>query len=333
MTPPTMPKTIAGKPVGPVGFGMMNLTLSCKLTHEEAIKSLKAALENGANFWNAGTFYGPPNANSLHLLKAYFAKYPEDAPKVVLSVKGLYNIRTNQPDCSPSGIRSAVDEALAILGRTKKIDLFEPARIDPNVPIETTVRTFAELIKQGKIASYGLSETSPSTIRRAHAILPPAAVEEELSLFSRHVLDRDGPDGGVADTCRELGIPLVGYSPMGSGWLTGNIKRLEDLPADDYRRHFPRFQPGAFERNVKLAEAVEGVAKKKGCSPAQVAIAWVIRQGVIAIPGATKVSRVEENCKLVELTDEEAAELQEAVDHTAVVGDRYPEAAQKHLSR
>ncbi|KAM7221209.1 NADP-dependent oxidoreductase domain containing protein [Rhypophila decipiens] len=362
---PTMPKTIAGKPVGPVGFGMMNLTLSGKLTHEEAIKTLKAALENGANFWNAGTFYGPPNANSLHLLKAYFSKYPEDASMVVLSVKGLYNIRTNQPDCSPEGIQSAVDEALAILGGTKKIDLFEPARIDPNVPIETTVRTFAELINQGKIASYGLSETSPSTIRRAHAILPPAAVEEELSLFSRHVLDVE-PNGGVADTCRELGIPLVGYSPMGSGWLTGNIKRLEDLPADDYRRHFPRFQPGAFERNVQLAEAVEGVAKKKGCSPAQVAIAWyvihstllstqhfiswyvgclclkmltynvwnrVIRQGVIAIPGATKVSRVEENCMLVELTDEEAAELQEAVDHTAVVGDRYPEAAQKHLSR
>ncbi|KAM7186829.1 NADP-dependent oxidoreductase domain containing protein [Rhypophila sp. PSN 637] len=329
MTPPTVPKTIAGKPVGPVGFGMMNLTLSGKLTHEEAIKSLKAALENGANFWNAGTFYGPPDANSLHLIKAYFTKYPQDAPKVVLSVKGAYNIRTNQPDCSPEGIRTAVDEALTILSGTKKIDLFEPARIDPNVPIETTVRAFAELIKQGKISSYGLSETSPSTIRRAHAILPPAAVEEELSLFSRHVLDQDG----VADTCRELGIPLVGYSPMGSGWLTGNIKKLEDLPADDYRRHFPRFQPGAFESNVKLAEAVEGVAKKKGRSPAQVAIAWVIRQGVIAIPGATKASRVEENCKLVELTDEEAAELQEAVDYTAVVGDRYPEAAQKHLSR
>ncbi|KAJ4303140.1 hypothetical protein N0V90_002032 [Kalmusia sp. IMI 367209] len=329
MAPANTPKVIAGKPVGSIGFGMMNLTLSGKITHEEAIKPMKAALENGANFWNAGTFYGPPNANSLHLLKYYFTKYPEDASRVVLSLKGAYDLRRQAPDCSAEGLRGAVDEALRVLDGTKTIDLFECTRIDPEVTVEATVGTLVQLMREGKIGSYGLSEVSPATIRRAYAVHPPAAVEEELNLFARHVLD----EGGVADTCRELGIPLVGYSPMGSGWLTGQFKTLDDLPAGDYRHHFPRFQPGAFERNVKLAEAVGTVAQKKGCSSAQIAIAWVVRQGVVAIPGATKVHRVEENCKFVELTDAEAAELQEAVDYTAVAGDRYPEAAKKHLNK
>ncbi|KAL9619843.1 MAG: hypothetical protein Q9160_005583 [Pyrenula sp. 1 TL-2023] len=243
--------------------------MSGKLTHEEAIKPLKAALENGATFWNAGTFYGPPNANSLHLLKSYFTKYPEDAPRVVLSVKGAYDIKRQAPDCSPEGVRASVDEALRVLDGAKTIDLFECARIDPDVPVETTVRALVQLICDGKIGSYGLSEVSAATIRRAYAVYPPAAVEEELSLFTRHVLD----EGGVADTCRELSIPLVGYSPLGSGWLTGQFKTLDDMP-DDYRRHFPRFRPGAFERNIKLAEVVGTVAQKKGCTSAQIAIAW-----------------------------------------------------------
>lgn len=230
---------------------------------------MKAALENGANFWNAGTFYGPPHANSLHLLRYYFTKYPEDVPRVVLSVKGAYDVKTQTPDGSPEGIRASVEEALEILDGVKAIDLFEPARVDSTVPIESTVATLVELINKGKILSYGLSEVSSSTIRRAYAVYPPAAIEEELSLFSRHVLEPNG----VAETCRELGIPLVGYSPMGSGWLTGQFKTVADLP-DDYRRHFPRFQPEAFEKNLRLAEKVEEVARRKGCSPARVAIAW-----------------------------------------------------------
>lgn len=191
---------------------------------------------------------------------------------MVLSLKGAYDLRSQTPDCSPEGLRAVVDEALRVLDGTKSIDLFECARVDPLVPIETTVEALAGLIREGKIGSYGLSEVSPATIRRAHAVHPPAAVEEELSLFSRHVLD----DGGVADTCRELGIPLVGYSPLGSGWLTGQFKKLDDLAADDYRRRFPRFGPGAFERNVELAEVVGAVARKKGATSAQIAIAWCV---------------------------------------------------------
>ncbi|KAI0003939.1 NADP-dependent oxidoreductase domain-containing protein [Xylariaceae sp. FL0662B] len=324
----TAPKTIAGRPVGPVAYGMMNLTLFGNIPHEEAVKPMKTALDHGANFWNAGTFYGPPDANSLHLLKYYFTKYPGDASRVVLSVKGAYNGANQTPDCSPEGIKTAVDEALRVLDGLKSIDLFECARVDPKVPIETSVRALVQLIKEGKIGSYGLSEVNAATIRRAHAVHAPAAVEVELSLFSRHVLEK----GGVADTCRELKIPLLGYSPLDRGWLTGQFKTLDDLPKDDFRRMWPRFQPGAFEKNVKLAEAVEEVAKKKGCTSAQVAISWVIRQGVLPIPGATKVHRVIENCKVVELTDAEASELQKALDKMKVVGERYPEMFHEHLN-
>ncbi|KAI1076003.1 NADP-dependent oxidoreductase domain-containing protein [Whalleya microplaca] len=324
----TVPYFIAGKPVNPIGYGMMNLTTG-SIPYDEAIKPMKAALENGANFWNAGTFYGPPNSNSLHLLKHYFTKYPKDASRVVLSLKGAYDGATQTPDCSPASIRAAVDSALRVLDGAKSIDLFECARVDPNVPIETSVRALARLIQQGKIGSYGLSEVNAQTVRRAHAVYPPAAVEIELSLFSRHVLE----PGDVADTCRELGIPLVGYSPLDRGWLTGQFKTLDDLAVDDNRHKWPRFRPGAFEQNVKLAEVVEGVAKKKGCTSAQVAIAWVQRQGVLPIPGSTTVARVLENCTAVELTDAEMAELQEALDNIEVIGERYPEIFQELLSK
>ncbi|KAF2967704.1 hypothetical protein GQX73_g5887 [Xylaria multiplex] len=319
LSPPT---TIAGKPVNPIGYGMMNLTAYGTVSHSDAIKSLRAAINSGANFWNGGLFYGPPDANSLILLKDYFTKYPEDAPKVVLSIKGAYNAVTHTPECNPESIRAAVDEALRLLDGTHPIDLFECARIDPTVPVENMVKTLVELIKEGKIGSYGLSEVNAQTIRRAHAAHPPAGVEIELSLFSRHALEK----GGIIDTCHELGIPIIGYSVLDRGWLTGQLKTLDDLPKDDIRRHFPRFRPGAFEQNVKLAEFVEGIAGRKGVTPAQMAIAWVKQQGVLPIPGAVKASRVEENSKEIELTDTELAELQQALDKYQVVGLRYPEA-------
>jgi pyridoxine 4-dehydrogenase len=244
-------------------------------------------------------------------------------------MKGAYNAATGTPDCTPAGIRASVDECLRVLAGTKTIDLFECARVDPNVPIDASVGTLAELIKEGKIGSYGLSEVSASTIRRAQAVFPPAAVEVEMSLFSRHVLEK----GGVADTCRELGIPLVGYSPLDRGWLTGQFKKLSDLPENDFRRQWPRFQPGAFEQNVKLAEAVEKIAKKKGCTSPQVAIAWVKQQGAIPIPGATKPERVVENCKEVTLTEAEMVELQKKLDEMEIGGSRYPEFFHKHLNQ
>ncbi|KAK5635336.1 hypothetical protein RRF57_011048 [Xylaria bambusicola] len=323
------PSTIAGKPVNPIGYGMMNLTALGTVSHEDAIKSLKAAVDNGANFWNGGLFYGPPDANSLVLLNNYFTQYPEDATKVVLSVKGAYNYATLTPNCTPEGIRASVDEALRQLDGTHPIDLFECARIDPNVPVEDMVKTLAELIKEGKIGSYGLSEVNANTIRRAHAVHRCAGVEVEISLFSRHALEK----GGIVDTCHELGIPIIGYGVLDRGWLSGQFKTLEDIPKNDPRHHFPRFQPGNFEQNMKLAEFIQGIAKKKGVTPAHVAIAWVKQHGVLTIPGATKASRVKENTQEVELTDSEMGEIQEALDKFEVAGFRYPELFAAGLSQ
>ncbi|ORY71426.1 NADP-dependent oxidoreductase domain-containing protein [Pseudomassariella vexata] len=324
-----LPKTLAGKPVGPVGYGMMLLTLLGGIPYEECVKPMKAALENGANLWNAGTFYGPPDANSLQLLSYYFERYPEDADKVVLSIKGAYDASKNVPATRPEQIRASVDECLAILGGRKSIDIFEAARTDPNVPVESNVNTFLELIKEGKIGSYGLSEVNAQTIRRAHAVSPPAAVEVEFSMFSRDALEK----GGVYDTCAELGIPIIGYSPLDRGWLTGQLKTLDDIKEGDFRKFYPRFQPGNFEQNVKLAEFVEQIAKKKGCTSAQVAIAWVQQQGVIAIPGSSKVSRVVENTTPVKLTEAETAELQQAIDKVKISGHRYPEPFHAYLNQ
>lgn len=269
-------------------------------------------------------FYGPPHANSLHLVRHYFTRYPEDASKVVLSIKGAFNRSAYIPDCSPEGIRKAVEESLEILGGVKSIDIFECARVDPNVPIETSVAAFEELIEEGKISGYGLTEVNATTIRRAHAVHPIAAVEIELSIFTRHVLE----ESGVADTCRELDIPLIAYAPLDRGWLTGEIKSYNNLPAGDFRQKLPRFQPGAFEQNVKLVNAVHGIAQRKGCTAAQVAIAWVIQNGAIPIPGATRVGKVIENCTLVRLSNSEMAEIQHFIETLAVVGERYPTAYQ-----
>ncbi|KAI1357681.1 NADP-dependent oxidoreductase domain-containing protein [Xylaria arbuscula] len=323
------PSAISGKPVNPVGFGMMNLTLSGTVSTDDAIACLKEAVNNGANFWNGALFYGRPDSNSLVLLKEYFTKYPEDASKIFLSVKGAYDAPNRVATCDEASIREAVDTALHQLGRTHAIDLFECARIDPKVPVETMVHTLASLIKEGKIGSYGLSEVNAKTIRRAHAVHPCAGVEVEISLFSRDAL----APGGVIDTCRELGIPVIGYSVLDRGWLTGQLKKHSDLAKDDRRHYYPRFQPEAFEHNVKLAQEVENVAKQKGVTPAQVAIAWVRQLGVLAIPGATKATRVKENCasKDVELTDSEMATLREIIDKAGVVGHRYPAAYQALL--
>ncbi|KLU89214.1 hypothetical protein MAPG_08188, partial [Magnaporthiopsis poae ATCC 64411] len=179
------PPKITGKPIGPIGYGMMGITYWNPLPFEDAEKPLKAALDNGSNFWNGGTLYGPPNRHSLHLLKHYFDKYPEDAAKVVLSVKGCYDGAAQTANNRPEQIRAEVDNCLSILGGTKSIDLFQCARQSPDVPIEDQARTLASLVKEGKIGSYGLSECSPDTIRRAHAVHPVGAVEIELSIFSR----------------------------------------------------------------------------------------------------------------------------------------------------
>lgn len=292
-------------------------------------------------------FYGTPESNSLHLLKYYFTKYPEDADKVVLSIKGAYDRTTNTPQGSPEGIRASVEEALRTLEGTKKIDVFEMARVDPSVPIETSVAALAGLVSEGKIGGIGLSEVSAATIRRAAKVAEIAAVEIELSLFTTDVLG-----SGVADACHEreyriqclngrswtddsvtVDIALVAYSPVSRGWLTGEFRKPGDIPETDPRRHLPRFQPGAFEQNFKLVEAVEKIAERKGATVAQVAIAWVRRQGAIPIPGSRKVERVVENCRDVDLNADDLAEMQKLLESLPITGGRYPPAFESLLSQ
>jgi pyridoxine 4-dehydrogenase len=285
---------------------------------------MKAALEAGCSSWNGGEFYGTPEYNSLHLLNRYFSKYPEDAEKVVLSIKGGLGPDW-QPNGTPEAVRRSVDACLEGLGGKKFMDMFECARVDPKTPIETTIGVLAEYVKAGKVGAISLSEVRAETIRRAHKVHPIAAVEVELSLWATEPLSN-----GIVATCAELGIPIIAYSPIGRGFLSGQVKSLDDIPEGDFRRILPRFQPENFAKNLELVHELEKLAKDKGCTPAQLAISWVRslsetedRGVIIPIPGATTAERVRENAKHVTLTKEDLAAIGELLSKVEVVGGRY----------
>ncbi|KAJ9613354.1 hypothetical protein H2200_003296 [Cladophialophora chaetospira] len=320
--------TLAGKKIGHVGFGMTSLLRPGKETpREDAIAVMKAALNAGANFWNAGEHYGTPEWNSLHLLNAYFTMYPEDADKVFVSVKGCFDRTTAKPTNDAEGVRASIEYCLKILDGKCHIDLFQASRGDPDVPIEVTIGATAEYVKAGKVGCVGLSECSANTIRRASAVHAVGAVEVELSLFETSNLKN-----GVADACKEFGIPIIAYSPLSRGFLTGQLQKYEDLDEKDFRRMFPRFQPDVFDENLRLVREVEQIAAQKGCSVVQVALSWVSAQSqvigvpVVPIPGASAISRVEENMKLVELTKQELKQINEVLGTIEVKGGRYPAA-------
>ena len=291
---------------------------------------MRAALAAGANLWNGGEFYGPPQSNSLHLLNAYFTKYPEDADKVVLSIKGGFVPGSFIPSGDKAGIKRSVENCLKILDGKKKIDIFECGRVDPNVPIEETVGHLAEFVKAGKIGGIGLSETAAATIRRAASVHPIVAVEVEYSIFATDIRHNE-----VASTCVELGIPIVAYSPLSRGLLTGKKMSPDDLT--EAEKNWPRFQGENFLKNLELVKAINKVAEEKGCTPAQFAIGWVKAQSgsagfptIIPIPGATTVSRVEENMKDVPVTSAEFNEINKIIATIPVQGGRYPKSLE-HL--
>jgi len=288
---------------------------------------MRAALAAGANFWNGGELYGTPEHNSMHLLNRYFTEYPEDAEKVVISIKGCAGPNF-VPDGSEEGVRRSVDNCVKLLGGKKTLDLFQCARVDPKTPIETTIAALAACVKEGKIKGISLSEVRAETIRRAHKVHPICGVEVEFSLWATDILTN-----GVAATCAELGIPIVAYSPLGRGFLTGDIKSVDDLPEGDRRRMMPRFQPDVFPKNLELVTELEKLAKKKGCKPGQLGLAWVKsfngKPGmptIIPIPGATTEERVVENSKDVSLTKEDLDEIDDILSKTVVIGERYPRA-------
>jgi len=316
--------TVVGRETGPTGFGLMGFTWRANpQPFEDSIKTMRRALALGANSWNGGEIYGTPEKNSLHLLSEYFTKYPEDADKVILSIKG--GMSDHGLDGSEQNIRRSIDECLKLLDGKKSLDLFEMCRVDPNTPIETTIEAIAKYVKEGKLGGISLSEVGASTIRRAQKVHPIAAVEVELSMWATDPLTN-----GITEACAEFGIPIYAYSPLGRGMLTGQIKSLEDIPADDMRRHMPRFQPDTFDENLKLVKEVEKLASDKGATPGQVALAWVRSLSekpgmpvIIPIPGATTVERVEENMKEVQLEKEDLEAIDEILKNATVVGGRY----------
>ena len=297
---------------------------------ETAFDVMKTALECGANVWNGADFYGTPDANSLHLLNRYFTKFPEDAIKVVLCLKsgvsmsggGSFNI-----DCSAQGMRKSVDNANKILDGKKFIDIFGPARVDPNVPIESTIGALGELMKEGKIGGIQLSEVKADTIRRASNIHKIEMVEAEVSLWATDIFSN-----GVAETCAELGIVVLGHTPLGGGMLTGNIQRVDDMAASNHHKHFPRFEAENFQKNLQLVEKLKKLAAKKGCSTAQLALSWIKSHNgkpgmpwILPIAGARSGARIRENCDTVDLSQAELMEINSILERFPVAGARYPE--------
>ncbi|RFU81495.1 hypothetical protein TARUN_717 [Trichoderma arundinaceum] len=317
-----------GKEVGPIGFGLMGLTWRADPPPlEQALAAMKAAVDNGLTLWNGGEFYGTPEYNSMTIIKHYFTKYPEDAEKVVLVMKGGIDFKLLKPDGSPENVRRSLDNILTQLDGKKKLDAFCCARRDPAYPLEVTFGVIQkEYIDTGKLGAITLSECGVETIHEAAKVAKIAAAELELSMFSPEILKN-----GIAAACKEHDIPIIAYSPIGRGMLTGEFKNLEDVKKLGMVSQFPRFQQEQFEHNLKLVQQVEKIASDKACTPAQLAINWVRNMTadpglplVFPIPGATTVARVEENAKVVEFTKEEMNNLTDIVKNFETAGDRYP---------
>jgi aryl-alcohol dehydrogenase-like predicted oxidoreductase len=286
----------------------------------ESVATLERAIELGVTFFDSADMYGMGENEKL---VGPVLKRVRD--RVVLATK-FGNTWTADGQRGPirgdaAYVRQACDASLQRLG-LEVIDLYYQHRVDPRVPIEETVGAMADLVKAGKVRYLGLSEAGPETIRRAHAVHPIAALQTEYSLWSRD------PETEILAITRELGIAFVPYSPLGRGFLTGHIKTPEDLEPDDWRRNMPRFQGENFQKNVDLAAKIHEVARAKGCTPGQLALAWVLAQGedIIPIPGTKRRKFLEENigAATVVLTPAELAEIDRILPPAAFIGDRYP---------
>ncbi|PWN32662.1 Aldo/keto reductase [Meira miltonrushii] len=317
-----------------IGYGLMGMTWrDDQVDDETAFTAMREAIKMGAVHWSTAEFYGPkenPNAG-IHLLRRYFDRYPEDAKKVSIYVKGCFNIKTFSTDSSADGVRKSLHNCQTILGSSKAVDYFGPARRDKNVSIEETMEAFKALIKEGQIKGVFLSEVGEETIRKAHAVQPLSAVEVEFSMFTQDILEN-----GVGKATKDLDISILAYSPLGRGFLAGAVKSINDIPKGDRRLVFDRFQGENLEKNVALAEKIRNFAQRIGATPAQVAIAWMFSNPdktgkMIPIPGATKIERVHENSSLISLSTEQIKELNELVPAAHVSGGRANKAAEALL--
>ena len=304
-----------------LGLGCMGMTFAYSGGETDRnIATLEQAIASGVTLFDTADIYGP--RTNEELIGPVLNRHRDD---IVLATKfgaRSLEVEGRAPDGRPEYVHRACDASLRRLGMDH-IDLYYQHRVDPQVPIEETVGAMSELVDAGKVRSLGLSEAGPDTIRRAHDTHPITAVQTEYSLWTRDVEAR------VLPTLCELGIGLVAYSPLGRGFLTGQITSPEDLDEDDWRRGNPRFQGENFQRNLYLVEAIRDMADAKGVTPAQLALVWVLEQGddVVPIPGTTRPHRIEENVGAldVELTDDDLRRLDEIAPVGVAAGTRYPE--------
>ncbi|HEY7363388.1 MAG TPA: aldo/keto reductase [Methylomirabilota bacterium] len=308
-----------------LGLGLMSMSgIYGKGDDQESVETMRHAIEAGINFLDSSDMYGWGHNEEL------FGRALKGLRNRVLVTTKFGQVRAeggrNLVNGRPEYVMQACDASLKRLG-VDVIDLYSQHRVDPSVPIEDTVGAMARLIQQGKVRAIGLSEAAPATIRRAHAVHPLSTVQMEYSLLYRKEAEETLP------TCRELGITFVAYSPLGRGFLTGRFQSLSDIPEGDRRRDHPRFQESNFARNRELVQKIEQIARDKGCTPAQLVLAWLLAQGpdIIPIPGTKRKARVDENLGAlkVHLDPHDVARISAAVPVGAAAGTRYPEPQMK----